>query len=51
VSAQTWFYYAYHLSLNPVTVPRARAAVATSLRLDQSAPEAEALRQSLAARH
>ena len=51
VSAQTWFYYAYHLSLNPITVPRARAAVATSLRLDQSAPEAEALRQSLAARH
>ena len=49
VSAQTWFYYAYHLSLNPVTVPRARSAVATSLRLDASVPEAECLRQSLAA--
>ena len=50
VSAPTWFYYAYHLSLNPVTVPLARAAIATSLRLDPSPPEGEALRQDLAAR-
>ena len=49
VSAQAWFYYAYHLSLNPVTVPLARSAIATSLRLDHSAPEAEVLRQHLAA--
>jgi O-antigen ligase len=50
VSAPTWFYYAYHLSLNAVTVPLARAAIATSLRLDPSPPEGEALCQDLAAR-
>ena len=50
VNATTWFYYAYHLSLNRVTLSLARAAVATSLRLDPSRPEAEALRDHLAAR-
>jgi tetratricopeptide (TPR) repeat protein len=50
VNATTWFYYAYHLSLNRATLSLARAAVATSLRLDPSRPEAEALRQHLAAR-
>lgn len=50
VNATTWFYYGYHLSLNRVTVPLARAAVATSLRLDPSRREAETLRQHLAAR-
>ena len=50
VSASTWFYYAYHLSLNPVTVPLARAAIATSLRLDPSPREVESLHQNLAVR-
>jgi O-antigen ligase len=50
LSATTWFYFAHHLSLNPVTVPLARAAVATSLRLDPYRREAETLRQALAAR-
>jgi len=50
VNATTWFYHAYHLSLNPVTLPLARSAVATSLRLDPSRPESESLRQDLAAR-
>ena len=50
VNATPWFYYAYHLSLNRVTLSLARAAVATSLRLDPSRPETEALRQDLAAR-
>jgi len=49
VSAPTWFYYAYHLSLNPVTVPLAQAAIATSLRLDPSPAQSEALWQDLAA--
>jgi tetratricopeptide (TPR) repeat protein len=49
VRASTWFYYAYHLSLNRVALPRARAAIATCLRLDPSLPEAETLRQHLAA--
>jgi tetratricopeptide (TPR) repeat protein len=48
-SARGWFYNAFHLSLNPVTLPLARAAVATCLRLDPSLPEAEALRRQLAA--
>lgn len=48
-NATTWFYFAYHLSLNKVALPRARAAVATSLRLDPSLPEADTLRQHLAA--
>ncbi len=50
-SAATWFYFAYHLSLNPVATPRARAAVAISLRLDPYLPEAESLREILTARH
>lgn len=51
VNATTWFYFAYHLSLNPVSVPRARAAIATSLRLDPSRVESQTLRQQLAAPH
>ncbi len=50
VSATTWFHYAYHLSLNRVTIPLSRAAIATSLRLDHSRPEAESLRQQLGER-
>ncbi len=50
VSATNWFYYAYHLSLNRVTLPLALAAVATSLRLDPARPEAETLRQELGER-
>lgn len=47
VSATVWFYHAYHLALNRVTVPLARAAVATCLRLDPSNREADTLRRYL----
>jgi O-antigen ligase len=49
MSAPAWFYHAFHLSLNPVTMPLARSAVATCLRLDPLNPEADALRRQLAA--
>jgi O-antigen ligase len=49
-SATTWFYQAYHFSLNPVTRPLARSAIATSLRLDPYHPEADSLRRNLAER-
>ncbi len=50
MSATTWFYHAYHFALNPVTLPLARSAVATSLRLDPYHPEADSLRRNLADR-
>lgn len=49
ISAPAWFYQAYHFALNPVTVPLARSAVATCLRLDPSIREADALRRHLTA--
>lgn len=49
-SATTWFYHAYHFALNPVTLPLARSAIATSLRLDPYHPEADSLRRNLADR-
>jgi hypothetical protein len=48
--ALVWYYYSYHLSLNPVGVPQARAAVEISLRLDPTNGPAQLLRQQLAAR-
>ncbi len=48
--ALVWYYYSYHLSLNPTGVPQARAAVEISLRLDPSIGPAQLLRQQLAAR-
>ncbi len=45
----SWFYYAYHLALNPVAVPLAHSAVATCLRLDPWNREAEGLRRKLSA--
>lgn len=50
LNATVWYYHAYHLSLNRVMLPLARAAIATSLRLDPYRTEAESLRQNLAAR-
>lgn len=50
LNATIWYYHAYHLSLNRVMLPLARAAIATSLRLDPYRDEAESLRQNLAAR-
>ncbi len=50
LNATIWYYLAYHLSLNRVMLPLARAAIATSLRLDPYRAEAESLRQNLAAR-
>ena len=47
-SAPAWFYYSYHLSINPITLPLARSAVATCLRLDPGNRDAEALRRHLA---
>lgn len=44
----TWYYQAYHFSLDPTFRLVARAAVATSLRLDPGNRQAEALRQRLA---
>lgn len=44
----TWYYQAYHFSLDPTFKLVARAAVATSLRLDPGNSQAEALRQRLA---
>lgn len=49
-NATMWFYQAYHFSLNPITLPLARSAVATSLRLDPYHPEADSLRRNLAER-
>ncbi len=46
--SETWYYQAYHLSLDPIYKLVARAAVATSLRLDPGNSQAEALRQRLA---
>jgi len=48
--AMVWYYYAYHLSLDPTGVPQARAAVAICLRLDPANGPAQLLRQQLAAR-
>ena len=48
LSATCWFHHAYHLALNPVSLPLARAAVATCLRLDPTRAEAESLRRHLA---
>lgn len=48
--ALVWYYYAYHLSLDPTGIPQARAAVAVSLRLDPANAPAQLLRQQLAAR-
>lgn len=42
-----WYYQAYHYSLKPSTRPLARAAVATSLRLDPWNPAALALQARL----
>lgn len=50
-SSLVWFHQAYHLSLNPSMHALAVSAIATSLRLDPSKREAEALRQRLAASH
>jgi O-antigen ligase len=47
-SATIWYYHAYHLSLNPVGLPQARAAVAICLRLDPNNRAAQVLRQQLA---
>lgn len=47
-SAPAWFYYSYHLSINPITHSLARSAVATCLRLDPGNRDAEALRRHLA---
>lgn len=47
-NAWVWYYHAYHLSLNPTSLPLARAAVAYSLRLDPSNHSAQLLRQQLA---
>ena len=44
----SWYYQAYHFSLDPTFRLVARAAVATSLRLDPGNSQAEALRQRLA---
>lgn len=44
-----WFNQAYHLGINPVTIPLARSAVATCLRLDPGNPEANALARRLSA--
>ncbi len=49
VNATVWYHHAYHLSLRRVTHPLARAAIATSLRLDPANREAEALRLRLPA--
>ncbi|MEO5960303.1 MAG: O-antigen ligase family protein [Opitutaceae bacterium] len=49
-SGRIWFYQAYHLSLNPVTVYLARSAVATCLRLDPGNIEGESLHRHLSAR-
>lgn len=48
--ALVWYYYAYHLSLDPTGIPQARAAVAICLRLDPANGPAQLLRQQLAAR-
>lgn len=48
--ALVWYYYAYHLSLDPTGIPQARAAVAICLRLDPENRPAQVLRQQLAAR-
>ena len=48
--ALVWYYYSYHLSLNPTGIPQARAAIEISLRLDPSIGPAQLLRQQLAAR-
>lgn len=48
-NAAVWYHHAYHLSLRRVTLPLARAAIATSLRLDPANREAEALRLRLLA--
>ncbi|MBX3748583.1 MAG: O-antigen ligase family protein [Opitutaceae bacterium] len=48
--AMVWYYYAYHLSLDPTGIPQARAAVAICLRLDPANGPAQLLRQQLAAR-
>lgn len=48
-SAMGWFYQAYHFSLRENFHKLAESAVATSLRLDGSRRDAEALRQRLAA--
>jgi cytochrome c-type biogenesis protein CcmH/NrfG len=45
--SETWYYQAYHFSLDPLYKLVARAAVATSLRLDPGNRQAEALRQRL----
>lgn len=50
VNALTWFYYAYHLSLDRSTWLLAESAVAISLRLDPYRPEADALRKHLTER-
>ena len=46
-SSEAWYYQAFHLSLKPVGLPVARAALATCLRLDPWNPDGESLRASL----
>jgi len=48
--ALVWYYYSYHLSINPAGLPQARAALAICLRLDPDNGPAQLLRQQLAAR-
>lgn len=43
----TWYYQAYHYSLNPTTLPLARSAVANCLRLDPGNPAAQSLQNRL----
>ncbi len=50
-NARTWYYQAYHLSLNSVAHGQARSAIGISLRLDPSYKPAQLLRQQLATRH
>lgn len=49
-NARTWYYQAYHLSLNPAAHGQARSALGISLRLDPSYKPAQLLRQQLATR-
>jgi len=47
INSTVWYYHAYHLSLNEIAKPLARAAIESSLRLDPSSRSAIALRSRL----
>ncbi|MCF7687960.1 MAG: O-antigen ligase family protein [Cephaloticoccus sp.] len=47
-NASVWLYQGFHLSLQPASMPQARAALDYCLRLDPANPSAKHLRQQLA---